>query len=73
MEINRNILLGAALIVVSVLLELFWIQTGSAPLGIFSLIAALISSAALARSVRLDYEAADSKLRKFLIIVGLET
>jgi hypothetical protein len=73
MKINGSLLLGVAMIVVTVLMEIFWINTGAAALGIFSLLAAFAASGALARFIRLDYASSDSRLRKFLTVAGLET
>ena len=73
MKFNGSFVLGAAMIAVAVLMEVFWINTGAVALGVFSLIAALAASGALARSVRLDYASSDVRLRKFFTVTGLET
>ena len=73
MKINGCFVLGVAMIAVAVLMEVFWINTGAVALGMFSLIAALTASGALARFVRLDYASSDVRLRKFLTVTGLET
>ena len=72
MKTYNSFILSAAMIVVSVLMEIFWINTGAETLGIFSLLAALIASGALARFIRLDYISADARLRRFLTVTGLE-
>ena len=72
MKINSSFILGLAMIVLAVLMEVFWINTGAEALGIFSLLAALTASGALARFIRLDYETSNVKLRKFLKVTGLE-
>ena len=72
MIIYKNILFGALFLAAAILLELFWISTGAVSLGVFTLIVALIASGALARSIRLDYEAHNKRLRKFLTVTGLE-
>ena len=72
MKINNNAVLGAAMIAVSVLMEVFWIRTESVALGVFSLAAAFIASGALARLIRFDYASSDIRLRKFLTVTGLE-
>ena len=72
MKINSSFILGLAMIVLAVLMEVFWINTGAEALGIFSLLAALTASGALARFIRLDYETCNVKLRKFLKVTGLE-
>ena len=72
MKINSSLILGLAMIVLAVLMEVFWINTGAEALGIFSLLAALTASGALARFIRLDYETSNVKLRKFLKVTGLE-
>ena len=72
MKINKNFIFGALLIAAAILLEVFWIRTGATALGVFTLAAALIASGAFARAIPLDYTASDSKLRKFLTVVGLE-
>ena len=72
MKINKSFILGVALIIVSVLMEMFWINTGAVALGFLTLIAALGASGALARCIRLDYPASNARLRKFLTVTGLE-
>lgn len=72
MKTSKSFLLGMAMIAVSVLMEIFWINTGSTALGVFSLCAALTASGALARCIRLDYCSADDRLRRFLTVTGLE-
>ena len=72
MKTNSGLILGLAMIVLAVLMEVFWINTGAEALGIFSLLAALTASGALARFIRLDYETSNVKLRKFLKVTGLE-
>ena len=72
MKINSSFILGLAMIILAVLMEVFWINTGAEALGIFSLLAALTASGALARFIRLDYETSNVKLRKFLKVTGLE-
>ena len=72
MKINGSFILGVAMIVFAVLMEVFWVQTGADVLGIFSLIAALAASGALARFIRLDYETTDVRFRKTLKVMGLE-
>ena len=72
MKINKDFIIGVLLIAAAILLEVFWIQTGATALGVFTLAAALIASGAFARAIPLDYTASDSKLRKFLNVVGLE-
>ena len=72
MKTNSNLILGLAMIVLAVLMEVFWVNTGAEALGIFSLLAALTASGALARFIRLDYETSNVKLRKFLKVTGLE-
>ena len=72
MKTNSSLILGLAMIVLAVLMEVFWINTGAEALGIFSLLAALTASGALARFIRLDYETTNVKLRKFLKVTGLE-
>lgn len=72
MKINSSFILGIAMIVVAILMEVFWIQTNASALGIFSVIAAMIASGALARFIRLDYKSSDQRIRKFLTVVGLE-
>ena len=72
MKINSSLILGLAMIVLAVLMEVFWINTGAEALGIFSLLAALTASGALARFIPLDYETSNVKLRKFLKVTGLE-
>ena len=72
MKINSSFILGLAMIVLAILMEVFWINTGAEALGIFSLLAALTASGALARFIRLDYETSNVKLRKFLKVTGLE-
>ena len=73
MKINGAFILGAAMIAVTILMEVFWINTGAAALGILSLLAALTASGALARYIRLDYASSNIRLRKFLTVTGLET
>ncbi|MBR5932290.1 MAG: hypothetical protein IKZ95_09755 [Lachnospiraceae bacterium] len=72
MKINKDFIIGVLLIAAAILLEVFWIQTGATALGVFTLVTALIASGAFARAIPLDYTASDSKLRKFLTVVGLE-
>ena len=72
MNISKNAILGAAMIVVAILMEVFWIRTGSTALGVFSLAAAFIASGALARFIRSDYASSDVRLRRFLTVTGLE-
>ena len=72
MKTNSSLILGLAMIVLAVLMEVFWVNTGAEALGIFSLLAALTASGALARFIRLDYETSNVKLRKFLKVTGLE-
>ena len=72
MKTNSSLILGLAMIVLAVLMEVFWINTGAEALGIFSLLAALTASGALARFIRLDYETSNVKLRKFLKVTGLK-
>ena len=72
MKTNSSLILGLAMIVLAVLMEVFWINTGAEALGIFSLLAALTASGALARFIRLDYETSNVILRKFLKVTGLE-
>ena len=73
MKINGSFVLGVAMIAVEVLMELFWISTGAMALGVFSLVAALTASGALARFIRLDYASSNDRLRKFLTVAGLES
>lgn len=68
----KNLILGIAMIFVAVLMEFFWTQTSADVLAVFSLIAAGISSAAIARAIQLDYATRSSSLRKFLTVTGLE-
>ena len=72
MKTKSSLILGLAMIVLAVLMEVFWVNTGAEALGIFSLLAALTASGALARFIRLDYETSNVKLRKFLKVTGLE-
>ena len=72
MKINSSFILGLAMIVLAVLMEVFWFDTGAEALGIFSLLAALAASGALARFIRLDYETTDVRFRKTLRVMGLE-
>ena len=72
MKINGNFILGVAMIAIAVLMEVFWFQTSADALGVFSLIAALAASGALARFIRLDYETTDGRFRKTLKVMGLE-
>ena len=72
MKINSSFILGLAMIVLAVLMEMFWISTGAEALGVFSLIAALVASGALARFIRMDYETSDIRFRKTLKVLGLE-
>lgn len=72
MIIYRNILFGVLFLAAAILLEFFWISTGAASLGVFTLIVALIASGALARSIRIDYESGSKRLRKFFTVTGLE-
>ena len=72
MKINKNAILGAAMIAVAILMEVFWIRTDSAALGVFSLAAAFTASGALARLIRSDYASSNVRLRKFLTVTGLE-
>ena len=73
MKINGTFIFGAAMIAVTILMEIFWINTEAAALGILSLLAALTASEALARFIRLDYASSNARLRKFLTVTGLET
>ena len=68
----KNLILSIAMIFVAVLMEFFWTQTGSDVLAVFSLAAALVSAAAMARAIRLDYTSSNSSIRKFLTVTGLE-
>ena len=72
MKTYKSFILGIAMIAISVLMEVFWINTGAETLGVFSLLAALVASGALARFIRLDYVSANDRLRKFLTVTGLE-
>ena len=72
MKINSSFILGLAMIILVVLMEVFWINTGAEVLGIFSLLAAITASGALARFIRLDYETSDVRFRKTLKVMGLE-
>ena len=72
MKNNGKIIISALLIASAILLEVFWIQTSSTVLGVFSLIVALVASGALARTITLDYASGNAKLRKYLNIIGLE-
>jgi hypothetical protein len=72
MKINSSFILGLAMIILAVLMEVFWINTGAEVLGIFSLLAAITASGALARFIRLDYETSDVRFRKTLKVMGLE-
>lgn len=72
MKINKDFIFGVLLIAAAILLEVFWIRTGATALGVFTLVAALVASGAFARAIPQDYTASDSKLRKFLTVVGLE-
>ncbi len=72
MKNKGSFFLSAAMLVTAVLMEVFWIQTGAETLGVFSLLAALVASGALAHSIRLDYASADAGLRRFLTVTGLE-
>ncbi len=72
MKINRSFILGLAMIILAVLMEVFWINTGAEVLGIFSLLAAITASGELARFIRLDYETSDVRFRKTLKVMGLE-
>ena len=72
MKINTSFILGLAMIILAVLMEVFWINTGAEVLGIFSLLAAITASVALARFIRLDYETSDVRFRKTLKVMGLE-
>ena len=72
MKNKGSLILGVAMIAMAVLMEVFWLSTGSAALGVFSLAAALTASGALARFIRLDYESSDARLRRFLTVTGLE-
>ena len=71
MKINSSFILGLAMIILAVLMEVFWINTGAEVLGIFSLLAAITASGALARFIRLDYETSDVRFRKTLKVMGL--
>lgn len=72
MKINSSFILGLAMIILAVLMEVFWINTGAEALGIASLLAAITASGALARFIRLDYETSDVRFRKTLKVMGLE-
>ena len=72
MKINSSFILGLAMIILAVLMEVFWINTGAEVLGIFSLLAAITASGVLARFIRLDYETSDVRFRKTLKVMGLE-
>ena len=72
MKINSDFILGLAMIILAVLMEVFWINTGAEALGIVSLLAAITASGALARFIRLDYETSDVRFRKTLKVMGLE-
>lgn len=72
MKINSSFILGLAMIILAVLMEVFWINTGAEVLGISSLLAAITASGALARFIRLDYETSDVRFRKTLKVMGLE-
>ena len=72
MIIYKNIIFGALFLSAAILLEFFWISTGTASLGVFTLIVALIASGALARSIRIGYETNNKRLRKFFTVTGLE-
>ena len=72
MKINSSFILGLAMIILAVLMEVFWINTGAEVLGIFSLLAAITASGPLARFIRLDYETSDVRFRKTLKVMGLE-
>ena len=73
MKINGSFILGMAMTVIAILMELFWFQTGADSLGVITLMAALTASCAFARFIRLDYASSNDRLRKFLTVVGLET
>ena len=73
MKINGAFILAVAMIAVTILMEVFWINTGATALGILSLLAAFTASGALARYIRLDYTSSNIRLRKFLTVTGLET
>jgi hypothetical protein len=73
MKINKNFIFGILLTAAAILLEVFWIQTGATALGVFTLVIALSASGAYARALPLDYTTSDSRLRKFLSVVGLES
>ncbi len=73
MKINGSFILGVAMSAVAILMEIFWISTGAVVLGVFSLLAALAASCALARTIRLDYVSSDTGLRRFLTVTGLES
>lgn len=72
MKTNGSLILGVAMTFLCVLMEIFWIQTGSSILGGFSVLLMLAASGALARTVRLDYASGNPALRKFLTTVGME-
>ena len=72
MKINSSFILSLAMIILAVLMEVFWINTGAEALGFFSLLAAITASGALARFIRLDYETSDVRFRKTLKVMGLE-
>ena len=72
MKINGSFILGTAMLALAILMELFWIQTGSTVLGALSLILMLVSSGAFSRFIRLDYQTENCALRKFLTVVGME-
>ena len=72
MIIIKNVIIGVLLTAAAILLEMFWISTGSVILAILSLVIALTASGVLARSLQSDYETQNMILKKFFTIVGLE-
>ena len=68
----KNLILGSLMMVVAILLEIFWIQTGAVALGVFSLIAALVASGLFSRVIRMDYKSSDARIGKLLAVMGLE-
>lgn len=72
MKCSGSFILGVVMTGLSVLMELFWIQTGSTALGVLSLILVFVASGAFARMIRPDYPSGNRALRKFLTVVGLE-
>lgn len=63
MKINGSFILGLAMIAFSILMEMFWFQTGADSLGVFSLIAALAAAGALDRFIRLNIHPAPISVR----------